>query len=313
MFKSKKKQIMFFFVSMIVIILVYLRSTSELEAFKERSMEVIQDYNIVNSLEHIEVRDGIIEFSGWALRLNSKNLGMKLVFHSVDNSDEKIISVDIEDKDDIAEYFDPDWDFGSCGFFGTIKQNKLKKEVCYEVLLILNYEEEQKVEDDVQVVQNVKKVSTGRYLYNNELYWYNPIEFIAPNVTDVAMQEVIQNGIVRAYDLEKEIWIYEYNSNLYWIINFSLFGSIEERLEIPLFIYTSQVEKLPKDKQDLGRDYIGYYLTEEDYLNNKEDFYYIYSTSLSKDYPITSVRTGIYQNQGENKGWIWETRFNFEK
>lgn len=109
--------------------------------------------------------------------------------------------------------------------------------------------------------------------------------------------------------MEKECWIYEYNKELYCIFNFSLFGTMEQRPEIPVFIRTFQEDKLPDHRKESKEDYIAYYLTEKDYEQYKNEKYFLYKVEIPTEYMITSISTGVYQNHGENKGWIWKTFF----
>ena len=308
LYASKKKQVLFFVISMIVLVTVYIPTIYIVRSAREKDIvekqNIVTDYKIMSNVEKVEERNGILEISGWVLRLNSKNSNIRLVLQATDASDAKLLNVDMKQRDEIARYFVSNEEFGACGFIANLQEEELENDTCYEILIVLDYEEEKEIENDIEVVKGREKIAIGRYLYNGELYQYNPLEYEKPIVQDEEYVQVINNGNVLAYDIEKKCWIYEYQSNLYCIFDFSLFGELDNRPEIPLFIYSSQYEEL--NIEDSAKEYIGYYLNEVDYEEHSGETYFLYRVSMQKEYPITRVETGIYLNDGEHKGWIWK-------
>lgn len=310
--ESKWKQVLFFCVSMAVISGLYLLTNTYLihlrQQEKLKNLKVTTNYDVLYQLFNMEQNGKGISISGCVARRNSKTKGITLMLHSTDGSEELFAAATMENQTDalISSYKEAGYEMFS--FTGEWKKG-YEEDICYEVLLALQYETEQETEDTTEWIEKEEKLSTGKYFYHGELYSYNPQDYAAPEVNDAEFLEAIEQGNVLAYSMENECWMYEYNKELYCVFNFSLFGTMEQRPEIPVFIRTFQEDKLPEHRQESGTDYIAYYLTEMDYEQYQNEKYFLYKVEIPTEYMITSISTGVYQNRGENKGWIWKTSF----
>lgn len=302
------KQVLFFCVSMAVISVMYLWTNTYLTNLRQqekmKNLKVTTDYDVLYQLFTMEQNGKDISISGCVAKRNSKTQGITLMLHPTDGSEELFAAATMENQTDAlaSAYKEAGYEMIS---FTAEGEKGYEEDTCYEVLLALQYETEQKTEDNTEWIEKKEKISTGKYFYNGELYSYNPLDYAAPEVNDAEFLEAIEQGNVLAYSMEKECWIYEYNKELYCIFNFSLFETMEQRPEIPIFIRTFQEDKLPEHRQESGTDYIAYYLTEADYEQYQGETYFLYKRKLPTEYAITYLSTGVYQNRGENKGWIW--------
>lgn len=312
---SKIKQILFFLISMFLLVMVYLCALFRVQSIKEInkliSLPADTDNTILSNFTNTKFNNNKIEFEGWALKLDSKVTDVHILLQSVgDNTDVKVLKTERKRNEEVTTYYNSNWDFGDCGFVTSARG--LSKEQCYEIFIVLDYLESHMTKTETELLQQRKKVSLEQYVYDGVLYRYNPLTFVQPKLTDSSMQNVIENGNLLGADLQKGIWIYEYDYSIYWIIDYSLLGNLEQAPEIPLLLFTSQIDKLPKDMQNLGREYKSKYIEEQDYILQNDEKYFVYSMQLPKEYPITYVDTGVYHNRGENKGWIWVKRLRLE-
>ena len=299
---SIMKQICFFVISMFIVFLFYsfslvgIKKMKEKEAFADCSSVYADntDYELSYRIESMELIEDKLEFSGWAFDLSSTNSNIQVALKDAENSEVILCKTKLVARDDIEQYYGSISSCGKVGFFSQIAQRKLHEEKCYEVLLGLEYED-----------STVQRFSTGSYLYNGELYKYNPLKFTAPVVENEEFIEAIRRGEVCAYDLEKKMWIYKYNGSLYYIIDYSLIGDVEQKPKFPVYLYTSQIGKLPENvrAEEMGRaDYV---LKSHECMNENNNEFYLLTVPLNVEYPITCIRTGLYQ--GEE--WDWMVTF----
>ncbi len=307
---SNWKQVLFFCGSMLVLIMLYSYSKSRIVISREekefQNLKASVDYDVLYHFDDLKEEGSAITFSGLVAKRYLKCNNIKLLFQPSDGTEEIFVPTTLTDVEKSNSSFYEQYDV--LGFTGKWKK-KLKEDVCYEIFLALQHESEQKTEDTTEWIEKKEKVSTGKYFYNGELYSYNPLDYVAPEVKNAEFMEAVEKGSILAYSMEKECWIYEYNKELYCIFNFSLFGTMEQKPEIPFFIRTYQEDKLPEHRKEYGRDYFGYYLTETDYELYQKENYFLYKTELPTEYASTYISTGVYQNRGESKGWIWNAEF----
>ena len=269
------------------------RVSNERKAIFE--LEVSLEYDLVSEVEEV-VSDGEwLTISGWAMHLNSMNNAINVVLQPMGTMKEKLLETESIDRKEMADYFVPNWDKGMCGFVSKIKEEELDNEVCYEILLSVEYETLDE-EESGSSKSTRKKIATNQYLYNNGVYRYNPIEFRPPSSYDVEIQKVIERGNVRLYSKEMNIWIYQYDTELYFISEAG--DGTENGIEIvyPIMAFTSRPELLPDS--EISYEHLGFYEEKEEY----DDKYRVGVITLPTQYPITYINTGVYDFTDEK--WI---------
>ena len=303
--KSKRGQVIFFVISMVVIVLVYSMAISWVKDKRNEKLllshEVVTDNDILTSVDDIQKTDKLMTISGWGIRLNSRNISMKVMLKATDGSHAIMLPTEMVSRKEVGEYFVPGWNFGQCGFLSNVKRKELKENVCYEMFLIMYYDEMSITGDSIEST-NSKKISLNQYLYNEEIYCYNIESFERPEITDVEVMQIMDNGILRAYDMEKKIWVYQQDTYLYIISDLGKESLKESRLGCPVLPYTSIVESLPEERIPIGYDHIGSFYEEEVYRREGVLPYQIVKIPLPSDYPITRIDTGIYD--GNKQEWV---------
>lgn len=302
LFTSTMKHIGIFTINMLVIIFLYLFASAGIEKMKEKESFAAcssmytdnTDYELTYRIESMESANGKLELSGWAFDLNSRNRDIRVALRDVEGSKIILCKTELCARKDIEQYYGNISLCGEVGFLSRIAERKLQKEKCYEVLLALEYED-----------STEQRFFTGSYLYNGELYKYNPLKFVAPEVENEEFTEAIYRGEVCAYNLEKKMWIYKYNEKLYYIIDYSLIGNYEQRPKFPVYLYTSQKEKLPETVRTEGVGRADYVLQSHECANENEKEFYLLTVPIEVEYPVTCIRTGLYQGDV----WDWMVTF----
>lgn len=307
---NKRSQILFCTVCMVVLLLIYIPAVSLLRNISEKNilekLNVSLDYNIWFEIEDIKTESAKIKFSGWMLRKNSEAYNIRLVLNPTEETDGEVYFAEMKQREDIEEMFSVDWENGDSGFDVSIERDSLEENVCYEIQLVLNYSEEIQTEDGVQITEKSKKVATNYYLYNGEVTRYNPKEFKEPDVADEELKQVIREGMLLGYDVEFQIWIYQYDSILYYITN-PAFGSMAEtRIGIPVMPQTNQPELLPENRIQYGSDHLGFYFENEEYQREGVLPYQVVTVALSEKYSTTYLTTGFYDETAK----VWIKEFN---
>lgn len=309
--EKKIRQVLFFVVSMVVLVGVFVPTNLFFRWKSDKNvienLELVTDYKIISEIENVEVENNKINISGWVLRQESKNVNVRVLLKATDGSDSKLLYTNKMERNDIGNYFKETWDFGEIGFVTDVKKDELL-DTCYEVLLVLDYEREIQREEGTIVKSECKKFSTGEYLYNEKIYHYNPLVFSHPKINDERIAEVVEAGILHANLENGEMYIYQYENALYWIIPAD-YAYLKDKIYIPYHIRTSDVEKLPEDRRESGLENKSFTF-EKNEMEIEDTAYRVAVNKLPDEYPATDVLTGIYDR--ENKEWIQKARFQVE-
>lgn len=313
---STKLQVLFFCVSMVVITALYLPTIFIIKQSKEKELiekqSVVTDYNIMLDIESVQTKAGKMLFEGWVLRLDSKNISSYLILQEANKTTAKVLYAKLEDRTDIKRHFGENYSL--CGYNASILTSKLSEGVCYEIQMVLTYEQRQSSEENSSVKTESKKIATNYYLLNGELYNYNPLEFSKPKVEATEINMAIEKGTLHLYSHEQRLWVYEYDGKLFYILDPNMLPSLDRRPSIPIMMYTARRDLVPEELLDqyLEKGYIYQekYLSESDYVNAK-DPYYLVVVDLPTEYPISYILSGIYSNK-EIKGWIYKRAFQMK-
>lgn len=303
---SSVRHITFFCVAMLFLFLIYIPALSFV---KEKALDnkivnqkVTFDPRILAEIETVSEEKGKLIFSGWALRLDSQKTGVNLVLEEVANEDVLVVDSELTSRPDITAYFDDESKLGEFGFVAKVKARKIKDESCYKIFLSCTYM------DNAEEVRT--KINLNRYLYNGELYSYNPLSFETPNLTDAELNEVFVQGNVCAYNREKGVWIYEYAGMMYWIFDEKHVPALERRPAIPWSLYTNRGDLVPKDElvQSSRGTYVHYgiYLKESDLVEGNNASYYVIKREIPTEYPVTWIQTGSWSNPDD---WVYCVQF----
>ena len=267
----------------------YARISSEKNHIRRTNTS--QDQKILCDFDIARSKDKDIVISGWVLRIDSSIQNVSVVLRELQSHEEIVLDTVLEERGDEEEEISL---HGGKYFKAEIKEKKINANDCYEVMVYGVYHDKKSAE------KKEIKIKVNWFVYENELFMYNPLIVSSPQVNDSVFQTAIEQGTLVAYSTEENAWIYKYAGKLYYVLDATLLGSEEEKVEIPLYVY-------PVDSENQEMQYVPYFLTKEDY-ENQEDFLLL-SLDCDFDFLIKEYVTGVYYNKGEHVGYRWKTVF----
>lgn len=304
--ENKKMQLLFCVLSVALIWGVYavMIPFVKKEAKREKAlaMEIEFDSNVLVGIDDVQENNGKLFFSGWALRVNSEITDIKVVLQESVGTKSHVIETTVSENESMKkyiEYLELEGNYSQGGFTAEMKTSRAKKNVCYEVLLYLNYT------GHTEKIGKEMKVTTAKYLYNGELFDYNPTDFVKPAFLDEQMSDVVTDGKLCYYSKINGCWMYWYEDDLYWILDKKVKQNGDENPHMFFQINTSKSEKLPDYRIQYGFDNKDFYFQSNELHIDEDNDYRVASVSLQVDYPITYISTGHYTDTKE----LWRIRF----
>lgn len=209
--KDIRNHIVFFTVSMSVLFVLYAICIKLISNEKILHKDISVDTEILCDIENIDNNSDSIKISGWILKADAQKHNAKVVLRNVITEEKIILNTNQIIREDITSRYAMAGDCGYCGFESKVASKKIKDEDCYEILLLLNYQ------DDGKEIS--KLISSKQYLFSSKIFDFNPDEVVFPNLQDEQMCEVVQDGRFCFYDEDNGYWIYQYDEYLYWIMS----------------------------------------------------------------------------------------------
>lgn len=329
--ENRKLQIVVFVVSMAMLVGIYVPVSRWIEndVVREKilSKSVSTANEVLSDITEVKEEGEVISISGWAMRLDSKVENVKVVLkpENQENLEGIVLNTQLmqsEELEDYIEYLDVENTEGK-GFSAVVEKDKLQADVCYEVLAYINYEYEQEVEktEDAnhvdgtgevlyETIEGTVKLSTKQYLFNGELYEYNPLEFVAPVFADEQMKQVVEQGRLMGYTMEHGAWVYLHEGSLYWVLDKSIASNLNEELYMFFHLNTPHTELLPEWRQQYGGDNKDFRFKINELVVDMNDNYRVAAAELGEEYPVTYISTGHYDRiSGHN---LWSVRFRVQ-
>lgn len=268
-----KTQIIFFVSCEVIILTLYFITVNCIKVEKIFAQEISDNKNIVANIDSDYSDDRIVIF-GTILDTESEVDKLQILLQAKDGSDEYMHKVSLKEgiqgNKNIMEY----------EFSLNIKLNKLRNDVCYEIFAIVSSKDD------------VIKIPVRKYLYGQEIYAYDPLEFSTPKIEDAFINKVVTDGRVCTYDLENGMYVYEYEDCLYWIFS-STCKYIDSNLYVPYHIATYDVEHLPEERKQYGYDNRDFVFGEQEMVIDDAN-YRVAVRKIPTGYVQTYVTTGIY-------------------
>ena len=258
---------------------------------------------IINSVESIIIENNKIKLESYSFLLerNISNSSSSIFLQNIQNGKKVWMNTVNVSRPDVHEYFDCDYVSDKPGFISIIKYNKIDMNSVYEIFIDMSYE--------INGNKQRKIVSSNRYLYNNNIFSYNPLEFDTPdsNVKSDLLKNVFNNGLLHYYGKDLGIYIYEYKDKLYWVATKDFQFIDDNKTYIPFQLNTTQVNKLPNDMISYGYDNRDFYFNNYEIITEDTEPYRVAVRDIPEEYPIAYIRTGVYDIVKQT--WIWSETF----
>lgn len=254
-------------------------------------------FSMIYQIDGMKQAEGMLELEGWAFTLNedAKRGRYEVVLCDIDNQESYFLKTKSQKRPDVNRYFSGDYDYTNVGFSATIELEQLDLEnAVYKILLL---------------------EKNGRSAYDTEIFlsaqgisYVNPTLFTEPDVEGAVLKEVVEKGKLRFYQPLERVFVYQYQENLYWLIENgeSYFERNPGYMQYQLL--TNQPKKLPLKRQqlNLNSDNLGFSFTDNELEVPDETKYRVAAVALPREYSITRIETGAYTNSA---GWLWHEYF----
>ncbi len=290
--QSKWKQVLFFVMSMSILMVIY----SFLMKQVEKRFEVINDnFSWVSQVDSIEEVDKTIVLSGFAFQLeqDAKEEMFELILCNVETGKGYYPKMEYNNREDVNEYFLCEYDYTKSGFTATIPSKKLDMENgVYEVLL--------------RPMGDKKAYALGTYYANGKMYFTNPNEFEPLDVVGTDLETIVEDGVLRVYRPDFGMYVYQYEGELYWIAE-EWYGFNENNDTYVQFqMNTTQIQNLPENRlvNNWFWSNIGFNFKSKELTDWNIGKYRVTRCALPTEYSLTKIWTGNYKD-----GWIWKNDF----
>ena len=253
------------------------------------------DFSWVYQVDSVEIdgKDFVLQGFAFELNKNAEEGSFEIVLEDIESGERYFPKMEYVDRKDVNEYFLCEYDYLQTGFEATIKEKKLSlEEKSYEVLL--------RVKGDRLAYQ------TGTYISNGKLVYVNPFEFEALDVAGTALEEVVENGLLRLYRPDYGVYVYQYGGELYWIAKEEYPFETDGNTVMEYQLETTQISRLPEVRLENKWywDNQGFYFKEKEILEGNIEGCRVARSKIPDAYSITKIWTGLSKDV-----WIWRKDF----
>ena len=293
-----------------IILLGFLFVNKIVDTKNFRKYTVAESVKLINSIENVNIENNELILSGYAFVLEKDSIdsSVSLFLRNVDKDHEIWLSIENTERPDVNTFYNSEYNYLNSGFNASTDVKKLKEDEVYEIFINIDYMDS-KNEMSKRKVRTT--VSSHRYILNNELYLSDPMLKLETNIESNLLKEVFLFGQLCFYQKDAGMFVYYYDNELYWIATNEFEFNLEGKTNIPVQVFTSDIDKLPKHRKKHKFDNIGFYFEEYEYKDEKTSPYRVAICDLTTEYPITHIKTGVYDN--ENKLWVWSRLFQLHK
>ena len=124
----------------------------------------------------------------------------------------------------------------------------------------------------------------------------SPLENNHEILNDPLLSNVIKKGTLRSCNLQYDVFIYQYENNLFWFIG----SEIDKETSILYVLETNRPDLLPQHRIKSGFDVRGFRIGSKYDLGTFGGFR-VFKRSIPEEYPITRIRVGFKINDS----YIW--------
>lgn len=290
--EKRSYQIVFFVMSMCVIFLGYFVIR---EKIGKQFVIYEDDFSWVYQVDSVGIEDDRFVMKGFAFQLkeDTGNANYEIVLHESLTGKNSFLKMRYTERKDINDYFLCEYDYLHSGFEAEINEDELSlQKQNYEVLL--------------KIKGRKKAYHTGIYLVNGEMVYANPQEFVQPKVAGTELEDIINNAMLRAYQSDYGVYIYQYEEELYWIMKEDYPFDENGNTVIECHLNTTQIDRLPSHRLENGWNYdnIGFKFIKNEVIYEGVSNYRVAKIKIPTSYAITKISTGL-----DKKGWVWKQMF----
>ncbi len=137
--------------------------------------------------------------------------------------------------------------------------------------------------------RNYPRMSTYTYINNNRVEFVSGV-VPAPDVEGTDLKHIARNGMLKAYERNYDVYVYQYHNKLYWLIG----TAIDKRTEIIFHLRTNEPYKLPAQRRQYKFDNLGFRAGANNEITRQihSGKYRVFERDIPEEYNITAVMVG---------------------
>ena len=149
------------------------------------------------------------------------------------------------------------------------------------------------------VFQGYKSINTGTFIENGQVTYVKSAS--VPETNNVDIQKIVGQGALKAYNAEFDVYIYQVEDHLYWIVGSNTDAGMIYQL------HTNEPENLPEERKQYGFDNRGFRASDDIKLIHEvnDGRYKVFVDYIPSDYRVTAIMVGM----SDRTGIIWREYF----
>ena len=148
-------------------------------------------------------------------------------------------------------------------------------------------------------------VKTATYI-NIDRVEYVSGEVPRPDVRDTDLVMLVNNGVLKACDSKYDVYVYQFNDRLYWLVG----SSLNRKTEFVFHLHTDEPNRLPEPRKKYRFDNRGFRAGDKNEITRtmRSGKYRVFVREIPAEYHITAVSVGFYAD----KKMQWSRQFRVE-
>ena len=145
------------------------------------------------------------------------------------------------------------------------------------------------------VFQGYQPISTKTYINGGHVEYVPNAQ--KPDITATDLEFLLDKGILKVHDADYDVYVYQVDDRLYWLIGADFDASIIYHL------YTEEKDNLPEERQQYGFDNRGFRIGSEKDITEimNCESYRVFTDIIPTDYKVTAIAVGM--NKGPDIYW----------
>ena len=282
---SKKLQVLFFVVSMSVIVGAYLIIASVMPRKDNRTfVEHQEDFSWVNQVEDVRIEGKKLVVDGWAFKLgaDAQKNAFDIIIREVFTEEYFYMETSYTERADVNAYFQCEYDYTASGYRASLPVEKLDlKNGTYEILF--------------QPRGSAGAYSAKAYYSGGELLYTTKKQIQFPGLAGTSFEQIVKEGVLRAALPEQGLYVYQKDGEKYYFTE-------EGRTFVQCLVDTTQVSRLPQERLELEKEWdnISFVFEEKEITEAGTKNYRVAAIPLPTEYSVTKIQIGYFTDT-----WEW--------
>ena len=141
-------------------------------------------------------------------------------------------------------------------------------------------------------------VPTGEYIVDGKLSFKNPDTFVEPDVAGTDLEEIVNDGVLRAYVPDCGFYVYQKDWKLYWLIDENNPQGMEA-VDFDYYDYMALSLRDSMEEYDYHTEFMqGYYSQDVSAEGMNTGHYKVIIRDIPVHFPVAWIEIGVYNADG---------------